>query len=56
MEKIKETLDYINSKYSTDNTRQYITAVDLGVWRAWKLLLAYPEKVSAVPDGVFPMP
>ena len=42
-----EGLDFINSYYSTDKSRQYFTGTSMGGCGVWNVLSRYPEKVSA---------
>ncbi len=47
-----ELIDAINSRFSTDRSRQYIAGGSMGGCGTWDLVLRYPEHVSgAVPVG-----
>ncbi|MBO4219338.1 MAG: prolyl oligopeptidase family serine peptidase [Clostridia bacterium] len=47
MKAVVELLDEINSKYSTDPDRQYVTGESMGGYGTWDLLCRYPDRFAA---------
>jgi len=46
--RLSKLVDHINSKYNIDKQRIYLIAVGQGVFPSWKMLLMFPESISAV--------
>ena len=42
-DKVEKFVSYINNRYSTDPSRQYVIATDSGGFIAWQSLLKYPQ-------------
>ena len=45
---LADLMDYINERYSTDSTRQYVSGISMGGDGSWQMAIHYPEKVSAI--------
>ena len=43
-----DLMDYINERYSTDSTRQYVSGISMGGDGSWQMAIHRPEKVSAI--------
>ena len=43
-----DLMDYINERYSTDSTRQYVSGISMGGTGSWHMAMYRPEKVSAI--------
>lgn len=41
-------LEHVNKTFNTDSTRQYVISVKVGCFAAWKMVLKYPEEISAI--------
>ncbi len=48
LDKLAELMDYINDRYSTDSSRQYVSGLSMGGDGSWQMAMYYPEKVSAI--------
>lgn len=44
---VAELLDYVNSEYSTDRSRQYVIGPSMGGDGTWDLICRYPQYISA---------
>lgn len=47
IDKIAALIDYVNERYSTDMSRQYVMGHSMGGNGTWELMSRYPGKVSA---------
>jgi predicted peptidase len=45
---LADLMDYINERYSTDSTRQYVSGISMGGQGSWEMAIHRPEKVSAI--------
>lgn len=45
---LADLMDYINERYSTDSTRQYVAGISMGGDGSWQMAIHHPEKVSAI--------
>ena len=47
VDRVAQLMDYINERYSTDMSRQYVMGHSMGGDGTWQMLINHPEKVSA---------